>query len=89
MIEKGNLSLPTKINPFFLGITTEELDSLLAETAAYLNMLHPDFGRLAARVAVTSLHKKTKAKAKRQTNNEERERPHIYDVGTISKLKPP
>ena len=51
-----------KTNPLFLGITTEELDSLLAETAAYLNMLHPDFGRLAARVAVTSLHKKTKAK---------------------------
>jgi hypothetical protein len=46
----------------FLGITTEELDSLLAETAAYLNILHPDFGRLAARVAVTSLHKKTKTK---------------------------
>jgi ribonucleoside-diphosphate reductase alpha chain len=44
---------------FLLGINTEELDSLLAETAAYLNMLHPDCGRLAARVAVTSLHKKT------------------------------
>jgi ribonucleoside-diphosphate reductase alpha chain len=31
----------------------------LAETAAYLNMLHPDCGRLAARIAVTNLHKKT------------------------------
>ena len=41
------------------GITTQELDNLLAETAAYLNMLHPDCGRLAARIAVTHLHKKT------------------------------
>jgi ribonucleoside-diphosphate reductase subunit M1 len=32
---------------------------LLAETAAYLNILHPDYGRLAARVAVTKLHKET------------------------------
>jgi ribonucleoside-diphosphate reductase subunit M1 len=35
---------------------------LLAETAAYLNMLHPDCGRLAARIAVTNLHKKTTEK---------------------------
>jgi ABC-type transporter Mla subunit MlaD len=32
---------------------------LLAETAAYLNILHPDFGKLASRVAVTKLHKET------------------------------
>mgnify|MGYP000032118731 CR=1 FL=1 len=43
------------------GITSDEIDSLLAETAAYLNMLHPDCGRLAARIAVTNLHKKTDA----------------------------
>jgi len=41
------------------GIKTNELDNLLAETAAYLNILHPDFGKLAARVAVTKLHKET------------------------------
>ncbi len=43
----------------FLGIKTTELDNLLSETAAYLNILHPDFGKLAARVAVTKLHKET------------------------------
>ena len=42
-------------------ITTEELDKLLAETAAYMNMVHPDCGRLGARIAVTALHKKTKS----------------------------
>lgn len=35
------------------------MDNLVAETAAYLNILHPDYGRLAARIAVTKLHKET------------------------------
>lgn len=38
---------------------TTELDNLMAETVAYLNILHPDYGKLAARVAVTKLHKET------------------------------
>jgi ribonucleoside-diphosphate reductase subunit M1 len=42
-----------------VGIKTTELDNLLAETAAYHNILHPDYGKLAARVAVTQLHKET------------------------------
>lgn len=42
-----------------LGMTTIELDNLMAETAAYLNIVHPDFGKLGARIAVTKLHKET------------------------------
>jgi ribonucleotide reductase alpha subunit len=49
------------VNYAHSGISTAELDNLLAETAAYLNMLHPDCGRLAARIAVTALHKRTEA----------------------------
>ncbi len=45
-----------------LGIKTTELDNLIAETSAYLNILHPDFGKLASRVAVTKLHKETSDK---------------------------
>ena len=45
-----------------LGIPTADLDNLFAETAAYLNILHPDYGKLAARISVTALHKKTKTK---------------------------
>jgi len=45
-----------------IDIKTDELDNLLAETAAYLNMLHPDCGRLAARISVTALHKNTNEK---------------------------
>jgi ribonucleoside-diphosphate reductase subunit M1 len=56
--------MPNKVAPFIslrhnLGIKTTELDNLMAETAAYLNILHPDYGKLAARVAVTKLHKET------------------------------
>jgi ribonucleoside-diphosphate reductase alpha chain len=43
----------------FIGIKTTELDDLIAETSAYLNISHPDFGKVAARVAVTKLHKET------------------------------
>ena len=46
-------------NIISIGIKTTELDNLLAETIAYLNILHPDYGKLAARVAVTKLHKET------------------------------
>lgn len=52
-----------QINYFILlGIPTADLDNLFAETAAYLNILHPDYGKLAARISVTALHKKTKSK---------------------------
>lgn len=41
------------------GVTTSELDELAAETAAHLTALHPDFGVLAARIAISNLHKST------------------------------
>ena len=41
------------------GIGAEALAELMAETAAYQCSLHPDFGRLAARVAVGRLHEVT------------------------------
>lgn len=43
------------------GMTTERLDELCSETAAYMALHHPDYSKLAARVAVKSLHKSTKA----------------------------
>jgi ribonucleoside-diphosphate reductase alpha chain len=42
------------------GISTQELDSLAAETAASLTTVHPDYALLASRVAVSNLHKETK-----------------------------
>lgn len=47
------------LNLFWLGIKTTDLDNLIAETSAYLNILHPDYGKLASRVAVSKLHKET------------------------------
>ena len=40
---------------------TTELDNLAAETAAYLTIQHPDYALLAARIAISNLHKETKA----------------------------
>ena len=47
------------INGLYDGISSVELDVLAAETAAALTPTHPDYSILAARICVTSLHKKT------------------------------
>ena len=43
----------------FAGVTTTQLDSLAAETCAYMSQSHPDFSILAARIAVSNLQKNT------------------------------
>jgi Ribonucleotide reductase, alpha subunit len=42
------------------GIKTTEIDNLAAETAAYMNIVHPHYSLLAARITVNNLHKETK-----------------------------
>lgn len=42
------------------GVRTSVLDQLAMETAASLATKHPDYSILAARIAITSLHKETK-----------------------------
>ncbi len=41
------------------GVSTTELDNLAAETAATMATIHPDYAILAARIAVSNLHKNT------------------------------
>ncbi|XP_003386357.1 PREDICTED: ribonucleoside-diphosphate reductase large subunit-like [Amphimedon queenslandica] len=48
------------INGVYAGVTTSELDTLAAETAASMTTKHPDYAILAARIAVSNLHKETK-----------------------------
>tara|TARA_B110000211_G_scaffold177707_1_gene200901 strand:- start:263 stop:2662 length:2400 start_codon:yes stop_codon:yes gene_type:complete len=48
------------IEGIYEGVTTFELDNLAAEVAASLTVKHPDYAQLAARIAVSNLHKKTK-----------------------------
>lgn len=48
------------ISGVYPGVTTVELDNLAAETAACLTVKHPDYAILAARIAVSNLHKETK-----------------------------
>ena len=47
------------ISGIYEGVTTAELDNLAAETAAYMTTIHPDYGTLAARLAISNLHKQT------------------------------
>jgi ribonucleoside-diphosphate reductase alpha subunit len=47
------------IEGFYKGISTSEVDTLAAETCAYMSQKHPDFSTLAARIAVSNLHKAT------------------------------
>lgn len=48
------------IEGIYDGVTTSELDNLAAEIAATLTTTHPDFAKVAARIAVSNLHKNTK-----------------------------
>jgi len=47
------------IQGLYDGVKTTDLDNLAAETAASLSTKHPDFAQLAARIAISNLHKNT------------------------------
>ena len=48
------------IEGLYDGVSTSELDNLAAEQAAAMTVTHPDYAQLAARIAVSNLHKNTK-----------------------------
>ncbi len=48
------------IQGLYDGVSTTELDNLAAETSASMAVIHPDYALLAARIAVSNLHKNTK-----------------------------
>ena len=48
------------IEGLYDGVTTSELDNLAAEISATMTTAHPDYAKLAARIAVSNLHKNTK-----------------------------
>ncbi|CEF68076.1 Ribonucleoside-diphosphate reductase large subunit [Strongyloides ratti] len=50
------------VSGFYKGVTTVELDNLASEIAASKFVEHPDYEKLAARIAITNLHKQTKNK---------------------------
>lgn len=47
------------VSGIYDGVSTSQLDSLAAETAASMTTKHPDYAQLAARVAISNLHKNT------------------------------
>lgn len=50
------------VSGIFDGVQTSQLDELASETAAAMVTLHPDYSVLAARIAVSNLHKQTEKK---------------------------
>lgn len=47
------------ISGVFPGVKTSELDNLAAETAAFMSTVQPEYGDLAARIAISNLQKMT------------------------------
>ncbi|CAB1111582.1 unnamed protein product [Ectocarpus sp. CCAP 1310/34] len=47
------------VQGIYSGVTTWELDTLAAETCAYMNTEHPHYARLAARISVSNLQRAT------------------------------
>lgn len=47
------------IDGLYDGVSTTELDNLAAEVCASLTVKHPDYATLAARIAISNLHKTT------------------------------
>ena len=47
------------IDGLYDGVTTSELDNLAAEVCASLTVRHPDYAILAARIAISNMHKTT------------------------------
>ena len=47
------------VRGLFSGVTTSELDNLAAETAAYMSTIHPDYAKLASKIAISNLQKDT------------------------------
>lgn len=47
------------VNGLYDGVSTRELDELAVQTAANMVTTHPDYDKLAARLAVSNLHKET------------------------------
>lgn len=67
-IKKQCYNLSSHVDPYivakkviegvFEGISTHEIDTLAAETAAYMTTNHPDYALLAGRIAISNLQKK-------------------------------
>ena len=57
-VDAGEVAKRT-IQGIYDGVTTKELDNLSAEVAAYMTTVHPDYSILAARIAMSNLHRNT------------------------------
>ena len=42
-----------------IGVKTDDLDNLAAETCAYMTIIHPNYSKLASNLAISNLHRRT------------------------------
>ena len=47
------------VSGVFKGVTTQQLDNLASETAAYMSTVHPEYETLASRLVISNMHKET------------------------------
>ena len=83
-IDPASITLKV-INGLYPGVNTSELDNLAAETSASMTTKHPDYTILAARIAVSNLHKSTKEKFTEVINDLFRMKTKNIDTPMISK----
>jgi len=57
-VEPVNVAMKV-IEGLYDGVSTQDLDNLAAEIAATMTVKHPDYAKLAARIAISNLHKTT------------------------------
>ena len=76
----------------YSGVHVTEIDTLLSETAAYLSTEHPNYSLLAARVAVTNLHKMTDTSFQKtmsrlhENNSKQKSQPDNQEKGIINDM---
>lgn len=59
-LKVNHLEISMKVvQGLYNGVTTTELDKLAADTAASYTTNHPDYSKLAANIAISSLHRET------------------------------
>ena len=73
------VAIPLYFNPRCSSyvLVDKIMQNLAAETAAYLTTKHPDYAILAARIAVSNLHKETKKNFSHVIKD-------LYDYGSYS-----
>ena len=68
------------ISGLYDGVSAKEVDTLAAETAAWMTIKHPDYSILASRIAIISLYHASYDEADVPVCHRRRYHPELFDV---------